>query len=298
MKPNHLLARHSLISAAVLAVSCALAGSAFAQTVNPNYGTVIAKKFYDRNANGVRDVGEPWLANWPMTLTSPDQSTNTKPSTAVWSGLLGGSGYSVLEGTPTQANWWQSAPTDGAGNPINPVDVTVVPCKTVTIKFGNYCQKKSGGRTPGFWSNRNGAATIADGGDSAPELGLLSSLKLVDATGADFDPTSHAELNQWLLDGNAVNMAYMLSVHLAAMTLNIEANFVNDDAFYIPCGCTVGELVADAQAALLADQNTPSGDPNRDTQEDLKDWLDELNNGALVIPPNPCPRTFYTAPVL
>lgn len=291
---------NKLLPAALLA-ACFVAGSAYAQTtstVNPNHGTVVAKKFYDRNANGVRDAGEPWLANWPMTLTGPNFGPDTKPSTATWSGLLGGPGYSVLEGTPSQTNWVQTAPTVN-GNVVNPADVTVIPCKTVTIKFGNYCQKKSGGRTPGFWSNRNGAATIADGGDSAPELNLLSSLKLVDAGGNDFDPLSHGELNVWLLNGNAVNMAYMLSVHLAAMTLNIEAGFVNEDAFYIPCGCTIGELVADAQAALLADQVTEDGDPNRAVQEELKDWLDELNNGALVIPPNPCPRTFpYTAPTL
>ena len=287
---RHAAARALLPTLTLLAASL-VAGPVLAQTaevLNPNHGTVVAKKFYDKNANGVRDTGEPWLSGWPMTLTGPGFGPTTKNSTATFSGLNGGPGYSLLEGTPLETNWVQSAPD------TNPVDVTVIPCKTVTVKFGNYCKKKSGGRTPGFWSNKNGEATMADGGTLAPELGLLSSLKLVDATGADFDPTSHAELNTWLLDGNAVNMAYMLSVHLAAMTLNIEAGFVNDDAFFIPCNCTIGELVADANDALLADQETFAGDPNRDVQEELKDWLDELNNGALVIPPTPCRRTFVT----
>ena len=89
-------------------------------------------------------------------------------------------------------------------------------------------------------------------------------------------------------------MAYMLSVHLAAMTLNVEAGLVNEDAFYIPFGGTIGDLLDDANAALGADPYTPSGDPNRDTQEELKNFLDQLNNNASVIPPTPCRRSFYS----
>lgn len=290
MKGKYLLPVVSVLAA------CCFAGSALAQTtttyVNPYYGTVVIKKFYDKNANGIRDTGEPWLTGWPMTLTGPGVNS-TKPSTATFSGLTGGPGYWALEATPIETNWVQTAPRVN-GVPVNPKAVTVIPCQTVTVKFGNYCKKPSGGRTPGYWHNRNGLATMSDGGEIATELNLLSSLKLVNGAGADFDPTSHAQFSSWLLSGNAVNMAYMLSVHLAAMTLNIEAGFVNEDAFFLGCNCTIGDLVDDANAALLADQVTLSGDPNRAVQEQLKNWLDQLNNNALVIPPTPCRRTFYT----
>jgi hypothetical protein len=274
-----------------IAAACLISGSGSA-TVNPNHGTLIAKKFYDANANGVRDTGEPWLANWPMTLMGPGGSS-TKPSSAVWSGLDGGA-YTVQEGVPLQTNWVQSAPRDGAGNPVNPANVSVIPCKTVYLKFGNYCTKVSNGRTPGFWSNRNGQALMNDGETMAPELGELSSLNLVDAAGNAFDPVEYAPFRTWLLDGDAVNMAYRLSVQLAAMTLNLEAGLVNGDSHYIPCNCTINELVADANDALGADPFTPAGDPNRDLQEQLKDWIDELNNNSRVVSPTPCPRKFVT----
>ena len=75
---------------------------------------------------------------------------------------------------------------------------------------------------------------------------------------------NYAEFETWLLDGNAVNMAYMLSVHLAAMTLNVEAGFVNEDAFYIPFGGTIGRADRRRQCALWAPTPiTPAGDPNR-----------------------------------
>jgi hypothetical protein len=285
---------HALPAIALLA-ACFIAGSAVAQTVAtvyPNQGTVVVKKFYDANANGIRDTGEPWLTGWPMTL-SGNGVDSTKNSTATFSGLNGGGGYWVLEGTPAETNWVQTAPTVN-GVPVNPKAVTVIPCQTVTIKFGNYCKKHSGGRTPGYWSNQNGEAKLNDDGGMAPELGLLSALNLVDASGNAFDPVDYTSFRTWLLDSTAVNMAYKLSSHLAAMTLNIEAGYVNGDSLFLPCNCTINELVDDANASLGLYPYTPSGHPQRANQEMLKNWLDALNNNALVVSPTPCKRTFIT----
>ena len=63
-----------------------LAGPVFAQTTT---GSVVVKKFYDANANGIRDTGEPWLSGWPMTLTGPGIDS-TRNSTATWTGLASG----------------------------------------------------------------------------------------------------------------------------------------------------------------------------------------------------------------
>ncbi|HEX2083249.1 MAG TPA: hypothetical protein VHF86_07190 [Xanthomonadaceae bacterium] len=278
-----------LLSLAILSASLS-AGSVSADDVKP--GAIIAKKFYDANANGVRDTGEPWLSGWPMTLTGPTGSS-TQPSTATWAGLAPGS-YTVTEGTPLESNWVQTAPHDAAGNPLNPSNVTVLTCKTTVVKVGNYCIKGSGGRTPGFWSNKNGEARMNDNGTMAPELGLLSSLNLVDAGGGAFDPADYASFRTWLVQRDAVNMAYQLSAHLAAMTLNVEAGFVDGDSHYIPCNCTINELMEDADAALGADPFTPTGDPNRALQEQLKNWLDALNNNDGVVSRTPCRRTFDT----
>jgi len=284
----------SLVLSAFALAACLVATSAHAQstpTYNPYAGTVVVKKFYDANANGIRDTGEPWLTGWPMTLTG-NGVDSTRNSTATFTGLDAGT-YWVEEGAPIETNWVQTAPRVN-GVPVNPKSVTVTPCYTTTVKFGNYCRKASGGRTPGYWSNQNGQTTLNDGGTMAPELGLLSSLNLVDASGNPFDPTTYGSFRTWLLASDAVNMAYKLSSHLAAMTLNVEAGFVNGDAFFLPCNCTINELLDDANTSLGNFPYTPSGHPQRANQEQLKNWLDQLNNNALVIPPTPCKRTFYT----
>ncbi|MFP5374775.1 MAG: hypothetical protein ACLGHW_07740, partial [Gammaproteobacteria bacterium] len=160
------------------------------------------------------------------------------------------------------------------------------------VEFGNFCLVGSGGRTLGFWSNRNGFAAMNDGGTVEPELLLLRNLNLRNANGTHLNPTSYSQFRSWLLAATAENMAYMLSAQLAAMALNVEAGFVDAGDFYILFGGTIGDLMADADAALLADGSTPAGDPNRALQEELKDYLDELNNGALVVPAVPCAATF------
>lgn len=290
--------RRARLAACCVSIVAAFAtGASVAQTTtttNPYAGSVVVKKFYDANANGIRDTGEPFLTGWPMTLTRPNGTASTRNTTAIWTGLTGGPGYSVLEGTPVQTNWVQTAPRVN-GVPVNPKYFSIVPCKTVTIYFGNYCKKGSGGRTPGYWSNQNGEARMNDGGEMATELGLLSSLNLVGPNGAAFDPLDYGSFRTWLLGGNAVNMAYMLSVHLAAMTLNVESGLVDGDAYFLPCKCTIQELMDDADASLSLYPNTPSGHAQRASQAALKSWLDQLNNGALVIPTTPCSRTFAPA---
>jgi hypothetical protein len=288
-------ASRRVLVAALLAATV-VSGTAWATYVYP--GKIVVKKFYDKNANGVWNTGEPWLSGWPMTLGPANitQNTNSSGWTA-FENLAPGNGYSVLEGTPNETNWHQSAPRVG-GVVVNPLTgIHVYANYTTVVKFGNYCKKPSGGKTPGFWSNKNGEAKMFDGGTAAPELALLVGLNLVDANGNAFDPVDYNSFRTWLLDSTATNMAYKLSSHLAAMRLNVEAGFVNGNAFYIPFGGTVNQLIAAADAALGADPYTPSGDePNRSTQEALKNALDALNNNASVVPSSPCHRTFYTPP--
>jgi len=293
--PRRAAARFLLPTLTLLAASF-IAGSVSA--VPPPPGTIVAKKFYDANANGVRDTGEPWLANWRMTLTTPAGTISTKNTNAYgnasWWGLAPGAGYSVLEGTPIETNWVQSAPVDINGDPVNPVTgLTVVSCKTTTVKFGNYCKKPSGGRTPGYWTNQNGLDRMLDEGSLTSELNLLSSLNLVDASGAAFDPLDYPSFRTWLLGGTATNMAYMLSVHLAAMTLNVESGLVNGDATFLPCDCTINELLDDANTSLGLYPSTPVGHPQRANQQTLKNWLDTLNNNGAIVSPKPCKYTFY-----
>jgi hypothetical protein len=267
-------------------------------------------KFYDRNANGVWDGNDIPLFGWQMTVTSFDLTYNQTQLTQSPDGLttfanldVSKNPYSVLEGTPLGTAWHQSGAIVN-GVPIgvvNPVTgLNLVAGETTEVDFGNYCKCHSGGKTLGYWSNINGQTKLNDGGTMNPEFTLLNALHLRNADGSDFDldlvnnsqATNYQIFRTWLLNGTSVNMAYMLSVQLAAMRLNIEAGFVNPNNFYIPYGGTIGDLVADADAALAADGLTLSGDPNRALQEELKNYLDQLNNGAKVVRYTPCAFSF------
>jgi hypothetical protein len=187
--------------------------------------------------------------------------------------------YSITEGTPIQANWFQS---NGVSQDVNVVADTIT-----TVTFGNYCKVPSGGLTLGFWSNKNGQALI-----TAADLTALDGLCLRNADGSNFDPTTAAQVKSFLLGANATNMANMLSAQLTAMTLNIRHGFVQSSSFDLCSGKTIGQLVTDANAALCADGSTPAGDPNRASQESMKSCIDQLNNGAPVVPATPCTYSF------
>ena len=249
--------------------------------------TITACKFYDLNGNGIKDPTDLPLGNWPITISPlgaavPNQATQLTgvDGCVSWTNLNPGfNPYTVSEATPNEPNWVNSTPTS--------VNVNVVAGQTSTVDFGNYCRVASGGRTIGFWGNKNGQDLI-----TAADLALLSNCNLVNADGTPFNPTTKAELKTWLQKATATNMAYMLSAQLAAMKLNVAHGFVNP-TFVAPCfNGTIAELMAAADAALAADGFTPSGDPNRAAQEALKSCLDSLNNGGFVILPTPCPYTF------
>ena len=291
--------RRRLLKVAILTAALA-SGTAFACACTQ--GIILVKKFYDANANGIHDATEVRLSNWPMTLGSASLGTLGTLGTILTNSfgyaqfmVAIGNDYTVTEATPVEGNWVQSSPVDGLGHPINPqTGIKVYAGTTTHVAFGNYCTKPSGGRTPGYWHNKNGYATMLDGNPPSvlPELNLLVALNLVNHDGSAFDPVSHPAFAAWLLDSNATNMANKLSSHLAAMRLNVEAGFVNGNRIYAPFGGTINQLIAAANASLGANPYTPSGHPQRAYQEQLKNHLDALNNGAGVVSPTPCTRTF------
>lgn len=288
---------------AAVAIAIAAVTATTGSTCGCKTGNLKVIKFYDANANGVHDDGEPGLPYWPMTRGTEGSATTTTTATnssgaVLWTGLAPGGGYWVAEGVPDQANWVQSAPVDGEGNPINPqAGLSVAKGATTTIRFGNYCTAGSGGRTPGFWSNRNGARQLLDEADGAEEeLALLRALNLVDSDGNPFNPTTLEQLQSWINGTSATNMAAKLSSHLAAMRLNREAGFVNGSRTYVPFGGTINELMALANASLGSNPYTPPGHPERAYQEQLKDFLDALNNGDATVLTSPCKRTFTAEP--
>jgi hypothetical protein len=240
-------------------------------------------KFYDGNANGVKDPGEPFLDGWLFTIDGDEYGTP-------FDDIVDPGIYNITELVPCESNWVASGISvynteDYTINSNTQVEVNLADKDDVTILFGNYCLVGSGGKTLGFWSNKNGQKLVG-----SDDLALLRGLNLVN--GGAFNPTSYSQFRAWLLAATATNMAYMLSAQLAAMALNVYNGFVDGGAFYIPYGGTINALMAEANAELGLHPTAYAGDAWRGYQEFLKNCLDALNNGASVIPTEHCPYTF------
>lgn len=184
-----------------------------------------------------------------------------------------------------------------ATTPISVTGVVVTSGQTATASFGNLCLGGGAGLTPGFWSNKNGQKLVG-----ADDLAMLRALNLKDAKGKDFDPKDYATFKKWLLGSDASgNMAYKLSSQLAAMELNVYNGIAAGSALIHAPGtasastlgfATVNAVMTEANAALAADGLTPAGDPNRASQERLKNVLDRANNNYAFVQSAPCPFTY------
>lgn len=251
-------------------------------------GSLTVIKFYDANANGTNDDGQ-LITGWKVRIQDGIDLIRFTPTTVT----VDADDYVVSEFSPAETNWIRTTP--------NPVNVTIADGDAKTVEFGNLCLGSGGGKTLGFWSNKNGQGQMNDGGTDATELALLSSLCLRNAAGADFNPANYTGFRSWILGANATNMAYMLSAQLAAMQLNVEAGFVSSGALIYAPGttsanalgfATVGAVMAEANATLCANGSVLSGNPERAHQEALKNALDNANNNLSFVQGTPCPFTF------
>ena len=242
-------------------------------------------KFYDANVDGIWNLGEVALEGWLITVNGTAYYTGADGCVTV---MLESGDVTATEGLPSG---WVVTTEDGKTVTFTEAELLA----GIEWEFGNVCLGEGGGHTLGFWSNKNGEKTMNDAGGIASELALLNGLKLVSQSGADAPTFStHKQFRTWLLAGNSTNMAYMLSVQLAAMTLNVEAGFVDGDALVWDGTnfVTINALTTAANNALLADQVTLSGDPNRATQAALKDALDDANNNKNFVQAEPCDYEF------
>jgi hypothetical protein len=255
-------------------------------TTTPAFGKLSVLKFYDVNANGVFDFGETEIVGWKINIAGSigDQFTP-------YSALLPPDTYVVSEYMPIETNWYATRPKQ--------FNIVLLDKTSQTVEFGNLCTGPGGGRTLGFWSNKNGAELINN--SSVATLTALRALNLRNASGNNFDPTSYTQLRTWLLSGNAVNMAYMLSVQMSAMHLNVANNLVSGTALvYAPGAVNANALGFIQINALLNEANTELGlhglvaadSPFRSYQEALKNALDNANNNLSFVQATPCVFTF------
>jgi hypothetical protein len=264
--------------------------------VDPPTATLRVNKFYDANANGVNDDAQP-IAGWEVRINNGLELVRYTPVV----NIVDPDTYTVTESAPVESNWVRTT--------LNPVIVTLGEGDDTTVEFGNVCTGAGGGRSHGFWGNKNGQATINDGGSAASEMALLSSLNLRAANGSPFDPADYAAFKSWNGSANAVNMAYMLSVQMSAVVLSVEAGFAGGNALvhapgllaYAPLAglnaggfITVNNLIALGDAELAVHGTAYAGAPWRGYQEALKNVFDKLANDLGFVQPAPCPFTFPT----
>lgn len=264
------------------------------------YGSIMAFKYYDANANGVYDLGELPIEGWKIIVrdgySSLTQYTDAD-GFAIFE-LLAPGVYTVCEVLPQGGVWWVNT------TPLS-MTVTVTAGDEEVVSFGNVCLGAGGGRTLGFWSNRNGQRVIS--GLEEAQL-TLANLNLVNATGGAYDPTGtdwYPGFRTWLLRANATNMSYMLSAQLAAMQLNVLAgNVVPTAIVYVPglagmtCAhhpmpqsdfITIGELITFANQMLGIHPLTFAGNMHRSCLEIIKDGLDMANNNQNSVQRIQCP---------
>jgi len=274
-------------------------------------GSITACKYYDKNANGNQDTGEPSLTGWPFCIDPLDGGTpalvtqlTANGGCVTWSNLTTPGDYVVTEANANETNWFHS--TGGTSM------IMLASGGTETRTFGNYCTSPSGGLTLGFWSNKNGNKVLTGntGGTGTTLLPAVSSLlnnpctgggKFVNANGSIHTFSTHADLKNWLLGATATNMAYMLSAQMATLLLDTHYGAtigsppaVDGNAYDLCSHATVNTLIAEGCDALTGtgNQYVLAGNPSRPGQEMLKNCMDKINNNGDVIPVTPCPYTF------
>lgn len=289
---------------------------------NPT-GSISVYKFYDANANGWADTTELAYSGWKVKVDDLDPQLTT----ALYGGLdlashlvsefepLGNSvrnPYAWIATNAYDANgpaWTFTGPngTPGLLNAIA-VDLAAGPADH-SVVFGNVCIGPAvGGRTLGYWSNKNGQADMTRV-PMATALGALTALNLVDYKGLPVGNFggNYKNFRTWLLNGNAVNMAYMLSVQVAALQMSVTTGKLKTtDMVYAPGSdvsdlanpagfVSIGTLISTAANQLSANPSTRAGISQRMQQEALKNAIDNINNNrASVAQPDGsrCPTAF------
>jgi len=257
---------------------------------NIKLGSISGAKFYDANVNGVWDSGEPPIEGWKVHLTGTNILGDTVDEYAftdadgkfIFEGLLPGT-YTVEEVFPS--GMWVNTTVTSFSHELEEGEDYVGP------NFGNVClMPGTGGKTLGFWSNKNGQKLI-----TSSDVNALNELNLYKPTGWAYPPfTDKTQIKNYLLNATAKDMRWMLFAQLIATKLNVLHGFLSGSTIvyvgpstYVPSGfISIDEIMANANNALL------SG--TRAEQEYWKNLLDGVNNNRLLfVCPGPCYSIVY-----
>jgi hypothetical protein len=295
-------------------------------------GELRGSKYYDANTNGRRDGSEVGIANWPINIHDAASFSITTDASGNFSQIVDApDSYFVSETAATNTAVWQQTgninsedqTSSSGGNFLIGLDNFVYKVYveadglTTGLNFGNVCVGAGGGLTLGYWGTHVGAPP--KGKSSGPyvdaaALTLLNSLSLVWGDGKYVNvavnagrPLTTANVSGWFLNATATNMAYMLSVQLGTMELNVLKNGVSGSTLvyapgllaFVPhaglVGLNAGGYISinNLMAAALSDlalsghNVTIASGSVRAYQEALKTALDQANNNLTFVQATP-----------
>jgi len=277
-------------------------------------GALDLSKFYDADLDGQWGATEPELGCWRFCLAG------TLDSVTQYRHPMAGDLVLYLDGAVVRATEMKS--TIGWWVPTTPItaETTITGEATASLAWGNVHLGAGGGKSIGFWSNRNGQRAFEALDDPA---GLLNDLNLVNDDGSALvlpDPQlvknakTYSTFSSWRTRYNrARNMSMMLSAQLAAMALNVEAGYVDSEALvYGKCLLSyyvvdraaiglsdlgfiaVGDLMELANGLLGQYPTAYASDAWRPLLECVKDVLDMANNNLNFLQATPGPYGGFT----
>jgi len=265
-------------------------------------------KFYDINGDGIKNGTAPYVdfplqgvlirsvLIPPLNVGNPIDRLTLNDGTWMISGIPNLTEYHTWEVVPNACNapagayWQQTAPADLINppapfpGPVRGYEGTLEGLNVTDLDFGNRCVSAgSGGLTLGYWSNKNGTPRITSADITALNAFCLRVQSGADAPTFTYPQSAKGSFAAWLLSGNATNMAYMLSVQMAASYLNTTHGL--DGNALIDSGGEIGTLngwITEASSSLCNFPITLSGHPQRNNQERLKNIFDRINNNNFV----------------
>ena len=224
-------------------------------------GSISGRKFYDANANGTQDAGEPGISGWKIAVKNAGGATATTYTDVNGDYLFNApvGSYRVAELPPRARGWnlddenecWSDRDDDdqvladskwrSTTRRLRRVTVSAAACNQIS-NFGGVCvHPLANGFTLGYWSNPNGKAVLTPN-DPAWRT-LLNGCNLRNANGSAYSvpggsfSTAYSNFRTWLLGAKAVNMANLLSAQLAATTLDVQYKGLDDNAGLVVPAC-------------------------------------------------------------
>lgn len=257
--------------------------------------------YEDVNNNNTYDAGIDQL----------DATTTTgSVGKYAFSGLTLGKTYFVVEDPSTQPDPQKWVQTGGGSYTDNAKSIIV---DVGDLNFANAHIVSHNEYTIGFYKNNGGASLFnsLSPADQASTLATLNALGARRSNGSLATFSSYKDVQTFLGNATATNMANMLSAQLIATQLNvlygvdgISGSTAIDFALATIPGSgtplpssliaalhskfgadnfvTINDLIQAAKASLASDPNTTASGPARTLQEALKDCFDSINNGQSI----------------